>query len=108
MPHIAFSLPDGSHVYLEEQGLPRDMGPQPAGRLQELVVSLDTALASVQRMAGALAVSVRSALPEGPDELEIEFGLKGALEVNGFMVAKAASDAHYKVKLTWKRASTAS
>ena len=102
MPHISFSLPDGSLVYLEEDTSARKSGPQPAGRLQE-VVSLEGALANVRKMAGSLVESIRSAMPEEPDELEVEFGLKGTLEVSGFLVAKAASDAHYRVKLTWKR-----
>jgi hypothetical protein len=103
MAHIAFSLSDGSLVYLEEQGSPSVSGPELAGRLQNVVVSLDAALESVRKTAGSLVASIRSAMPEEPDELEIEFGLKGTLEVNGFLVAKAASDAHYKVRLTWKK-----
>lgn len=102
MPQIAFSLPDGSLAYFEVS--PSQLaGPQPAGRVQEAAVSLETALGTVKKTAALLVESVRSAMPERPDELEIEFGLKCSLEVNGFLVAKAASEANYKVKLTWKK-----
>jgi Trypsin-co-occurring domain 1 len=76
---------------------------QPAGRLQQAAASLEQALAGVKKQRLYWSNPLRSAMPEKPDEMEIEFGLKGTLEVSGFLVAKAASDAHYKVKLTWKK-----
>jgi hypothetical protein len=66
-------------------------------------MSLESAMATVRNVASSLVESIRSAMPEEPDEMEVEFGLKGALEVGGFLVAKAVSDAHYRVKLSWKR-----
>jgi hypothetical protein len=101
--HLTFSLPDGSLIFLEEDPAAVPTGPQPAGRLEDTVLSLESALLSIRKGLGSLISSMRSALPTEPDELEIEFGLKGALEVNGFLVAKATSDAHYKVKMTWRR-----
>jgi hypothetical protein len=105
MAHITFSLRDGSLVYLEEDLPSSTVGPQPVGRIQDALVSLEDALIGVRNAARSMVLSIRSAMPEEPDEIEIEFGLKGALEVGGFLVAKATSDAHYRVKMSWKRTS---
>lgn len=121
MAYINFVLPDGSEVAFEtaedeiiqrpsEETAPGPRpvnrrkiapGPQPVDRLEESSRSFEGALNAVSRMAGTLVTKFRDALPESPDELEIEFGLKASLEVNGFMVAKAGSEASYSVKMKW-------
>jgi hypothetical protein len=99
---ISLTLSDGSTVFFEED-TEEQQGPRPAGIVQDTVLSFDLALDSIRKATGAIITAIRSALPEEPDELEVEFGLKARLEANGFLVAKAASEAHYKVKLKWEK-----
>ena len=82
-------------------------GLQPAGGLGHVLEgsreALQRSLESVQRSVGFILSQLRAGLPDEPDEIKVEFGLKIAAEVAGFIFAKATSEATYKVAMTWKK-----
>jgi hypothetical protein len=44
-------------------------------------------------------------LVEPPDEVAVEFGVKMTVET-GAVIAKASTDANFKINLTWKKSPT--
>lgn len=95
---VKFTLDDGSEVVFEsaESDLVELHGGQPnvvdGGQLQ-------TRLGSVSAAAEQVAASLRSRL--APDEVELEFGLKVAGEVNWWFFAKNQAEGTIKVSLRW-------
>jgi hypothetical protein len=43
------------------------------------------------------------ALPQGPDQLKITFGLKATGEIGNFAITKVGGEANYEVSLTWTK-----
>ena len=64
--------------------------------------SFNAALEQLQPMAQALVSKLRG-LPERPDEIGVEFGLKMSV-LAGLVVAHTSGEANFKVTLHWKRA----
>lgn len=62
--------------------------------------AFDQAMHAAQASAEKFIQMVKN-LSQKPSKVEIEFGLKLDAEV-GAMVAKASTDAHYKVTLSWE------
>ncbi|MFJ1961843.1 CU044_2847 family protein [Streptomyces massasporeus] len=95
---VKYALEDGSEVVFEsaESELVELHSRQPSvvdgGSLQARMEAVSTAAAQV---AGAL----RSRL--APDEVELEFGLKVAGEVNWWFFAKNQAEGTIKVTLRW-------
>ena len=58
--------------------------------------AIHTARASAEKF-----IQMAKSLSQKPSKVEIEFGLKLDAEV-GAMVAKASTNAHYKVTLSWE------
>jgi Trypsin-co-occurring domain 1 len=73
------------------------------GRAGELTVTasetVQDALTRVQPAAASLIARLRD-LVDPPDEVELEFGIKLSAEF-GAIVAKAAGDANFTVRLRW-------
>ena len=83
----------------EDDGIVRAARPgEVAGRAAE---SLRDAWARIHPMAKAFADEVAKSR-DGADEVCVEFGIKLTAEA-GFVVAKAATEANFRVALTWKR-----
>jgi len=99
MAHITFVMPDNSEVFLEADS--PLTGERYVGRGEDLRHRFDEGLEAVRKMAESLKQALAAA---EPDEVEIEFGLKGSYEVGGLLVAKAAAEGHYKVCIKWKKA----
>ncbi|MDQ0765356.1 CU044_2847 family protein [Streptomyces canus] len=95
---VKFTLDDGSEVVFEsaESDLVELHGGHPnvvdGGQLQ-------TRLGSISAAAEQVAASLRSRL--APDEVELEFGLKVAGEVNWWFFAKNQAEGTIKVSLRW-------
>jgi hypothetical protein len=65
--------------------------------------ALESAMGAVQAMAQRVAEAVRGIkLSERPDKVAVEFGLKLDAEAGAY-IAKAGTEAGFKVKLTWER-----
>ncbi|NUP00145.1 MAG: hypothetical protein HOV96_40895 [Nonomuraea sp.] len=79
-----------------------EAGPRRVSRPGEVVVTatktLEKALEPIRAAAAAALASMRSI---GPDEVELEFGVKLNAET-GAVIAKAAAETHMVVRLTWR------
>ena len=91
-------LPDGSVIYAEVT---------PVGGTDVSVrdkVRLDHADEMLRRVGRWALETVRTALPERPDEFELEFGMK--LGVKGgsafWMLTEATGEASFRVCMRWK------
>ncbi|MBN1401549.1 MAG: hypothetical protein JXA74_11970 [Anaerolineae bacterium] len=102
--YVEFPLDEGGTVMVEvdeaEGGL-ESIG-RGSGELAErtLQASLDKVKVLAQAMLGQLREL------SDPDELEVSFGVKLSAEF-GVALAKASSEGHYAVKLTWKKSGPA-
>jgi hypothetical protein len=63
--------------------------------------TFESALQTVRSAAEGILHQLRS-LAEPPDEVEVEFGVKMSAET-GAIIAKASTEANFKINLTWKK-----
>ena len=68
--------------------------------VQRVEQTFDDALARVQPAVRSMLAQLRTPI-DGPDRIELEFGIQMSAEVGAF-VAGASSTANFKVTLTWK------
>ncbi|MGI8332696.1 CU044_2847 family protein [Actinomadura scrupuli] len=84
----------------EDDGIVRAARPgEVVGKATE---TLQSAWARIGPMARSFAEQIDDELPGSPDQVSVEFGFKLAGEA-GFVVAKATSEANFKVSFTWNR-----
>ena len=74
---------------------------RPAGVAERAGETFEAALSRVKPTAEAIVNSMRG-VGDSPDEIEVEFGVKVNAEA-GAVVAKAAGEANFKIKLRWIR-----
>ena len=105
-----FVLPDGSSIVAEVDDAAVDSSRIMRGGAvasSEIVVkaneSFESALDRVRWAAEGLLDRLTS-LTRPPDEVEVEFGVKLNAET-GAVIAKASTEANFKVNLKWTRAS---
>src|ERR1035438_8379430 len=102
MVYITFSTDSGGTVFLEAEDGP---GARPVSALGETasqaVSALEASLASIRSMSSTLFTNLRNGLPERPQEIELTFGIKASAELSTLIVAKAAGEANFTVKLKW-------
>ena len=100
---IEFPLEDGSSIWVEvrdtETGglVPAARGDLPARAAQ----TFESALERVRPAAQTVIQKLRD-LPDTPDEIEVEFGLKLSAEA-GAIIAAGGVEANYRVVLKWKK-----
>ncbi len=63
--------------------------------------TFESALQTVRAAAEGILHQLLS-LPEPPDELGVEFGVKMSAET-GAVIAKVSTEANFKINLTWKK-----
>ena len=99
---IKFPLQDGGSVIVEVDE------PTPEGVIRaacpgEVVAkakeTLEDALDKIQPAAQAIIAKLRG-LPDAPDEIGVEFGIKLSAQAGAF-IASAGVEANYKVTLKW-------
>lgn len=76
------------------------------GTSEAIATATDTfeaALAKIRYAAEGILSQLRS-LAQPPDEVEVEFGVKMNAET-GAIIAKASTEANFKINLTWKKTS---
>lgn len=78
-------------------------GLRPADVAERAGETFESAFARVRPVAEAIVNGMRR-VADSPDEIEVEFGVKVNAEA-GAIVAKAAGEANFTIKLRWKRAS---
>ena len=104
---VEFPLDGGGTVVVEVEerrglgGVTRGSG----GRAGEVAVrageTVESAFGRIQPAASAIVERLRAAA-DGPQAIEIEFGIKLSAEL-GAIVAHTAADANFKVTLRWSR-----
>ncbi|MFD7445176.1 CU044_2847 family protein [Streptomyces sp. NPDC059909] len=98
-------LSDGTAVRVEVDGQQDGGGIDRVGRgsasgvVRDSAQTLQEALAHIRPAVDAVADSVRG-LASRPDSVSVEFGIKLSAEA-GVVVAKAASEANFAVRLEW-------
>lgn len=100
-----FSLDDGSTI-LVEVDTPDSVGGTmrgvaPSEMVEKARDTFEAALAKIRPAAEAIISKLRD-LSERPDIVEVEFGLKLSASA-GAVIASAATEANFKINLTWKR-----
>lgn len=102
---VEFDAPNGEVILVEVDEVPRGgavtRGLSPAATIERARLSLEEALDKAQPMAAALVHKLKQL---EPDEATIEFGLGLSAEAGAVLVA-ATSAVHYRVTLTWRKAS---
>jgi len=98
---LAMPLDDGGTVLVEVSGTPS--GVERVGRVGDVVrdtaETLQQALARIRPAAAAVLDSVRGMAP-APDKVKVEFGVTLTAEA-GVVVARATSEANFKVTAEW-------
>jgi hypothetical protein len=104
---VEFPLEGGGSVVVEVEERRAPVGVTRGGGIGtgEIAVrageTMESALGRIQPAAAAIVERLRGAA-EGPDGIEIEFGIKLSAEV-GAIVAHTAGEANFKVTLRWSR-----
>ena len=102
---VEFPLQDGGSVLVEVDAgsaggrVTRGWGDRSVTDKAEQ--TFEQAISRVEPAAQTLISRLRS-LPEGPDEVGVEFGLELSAEAGAF-IAAASTTANFKVSLTWRR-----
>ncbi|NUT94680.1 MAG: hypothetical protein HOY78_21935 [Saccharothrix sp.] len=101
---ISFRLPDDDLVLVEVTADGPEIEPvSRAGNvIRSATASLEESMRQVRDAASTALASFRD-MPERPDEVQVEFGVKLNAEA-GAVIAKTGVEGHLKVKLTWGRA----
>ena len=102
---IEFPLEAGGNVFIEVEAPPAE-GMLPASPLsdvpQKAQETFEAALDRVRTVAGVVLQKLKS-IPEEPDEVEVEFGIKMDAAA-GVILSSAGVEANFKIALTWKKA----
>ena len=106
---VEFPLADGGSIHVEVES-----AMEPGGRAvrgmdtsevaERAADTLETALAKIRPAAEAIILRLRD-LSQPPDVVAVEFGLKLSASA-GAVIAAAATEANFKIDLTWKRRGT--
>jgi len=100
---IEFPLEDGDAIWVEvESDEPGGMVPATRGATSHKAQQTFEAALERIRPAAQVIIGKLRALHDPPDEIEVEFGLKMNVKA-GAIIAAAATEANYKITLTWKR-----
>jgi uncharacterized protein YfiM (DUF2279 family) len=72
-----------------------------AGAVSQALSTFDAGFARV-RTAASAALAQLSSMPQRPDTVELEFGVRISAEA-GAVIARSAVDGHLKVRVVWDR-----
>ncbi len=105
---VEFPLENGGTIKVEADETKPTRGVQDAGRAGDVVQrakqTFEDALDQIKPGTEVLLQRLAS-LSEGPDEIEVEFGLKLSAEAGAF-IANGKVEANYTVKLKWTQKKT--
>jgi len=98
---VEIELPDGSTALAEISGAPRS-GDASRARPR---FRLEDAGAQVSGLVSSVLGSVRDALPDAPDEIGVEFGLKLTVASGAIVsiLTEATGEASLVVRATWRK-----
>ncbi|MBM2620829.1 hypothetical protein JIG36_35550 [Actinoplanes sp. LDG1-06] len=72
------------------------------GKIVKAKETLEQSLVEVRRVALKALDTFRDGGADGPDQVELEFGVKFKAEAGTAVFAKAAAEGHIVVRLSWK------
>jgi len=102
---IEFPLEEGGTILVEVSDSQPEEGIVKAARGDEVVMhasqTFEQALDTLKPAAGAVVKKFRL-LPDAPDEVQVEFGIKLSAAA-GALIASTGAEANFKVSLTWKK-----
>lgn len=102
---VEFPLEDGTSILAEVDVLEAEGGMVRAARADELVEkaqeTFETAMEKIQPIAAGMIAKLGD-LRTPAETIEVEFGIKLSASA-GAILACAATEANFKVVLTWKR-----
>ncbi len=102
---IEFPLDGGGTFLVEVDELQQEGGLQRAGVAGEVIEraqqTFQNALERIKPAAAAIIAKIRE-LPDTPDELTVEFGIRLSAAA-GVVLTKAAAEGNYKIILKWTR-----
>lgn len=107
MPELAqFPLTGGGVVVVETDGADSSARRVMRGSSAEAAIAtanatFESALQTVRAAAEGILSQLRM-LQQPPDEVVVEFGVKMSAET-GAVIAKASTEANFKINLTWKK-----
>jgi hypothetical protein len=108
MPELAqFPLSGGGVLVVETDGADSSARRVMRGSSTEAAIAtanatFESALQTVRAAAEGILSQLRM-LQQPPDEVAVEFGVKMSAET-GAIIAKASTEANFKINLTWKKA----
>ena len=76
-------------------------GSTPEATIATATTTFESALGTVRTAAEGILNQLRL-LQQPPDEVAVEFGVKMSAEA-GAVIAKASTEANFKINLTWKK-----
>jgi hypothetical protein len=101
---VEFPLEQGGTILVEVADAPSDgrvtRGLRPDGLAEHTEHSFEQAISRIQPAASALIAKLR-AIPQAPDEINVEFGVELSAEAGAF-IASASTTANFKVSLMWR------
>lgn len=101
--YVQFTLPDGNTVIIESDDRDAGIAKAAAGDvIRDAGAKFEQAANSARQAAQIILEKLRDELPDRPDEVEINFGLKASGEVGSLVVARCGLEASYSVTLSWK------
>lgn len=106
MPYVTFELEPGVNLIVEEPGPPAGFGPQEIGVdevIKKAAGAFEHSLESVSLAARKVYDVLVRKMPERPDEVEIEFGVKFSAKLDAWVVG-SEGEGSFSVKITWKPA----
>jgi hypothetical protein len=100
---VRFDVDGGERTVLVEIGAEPGLARLARGddRFAKARVTLEKALTDVRNAASTALRQFRT-MPEAPDEVEIQFGVKLSAE-SGALIAKTGAEGHFDVTLKWIR-----
>jgi hypothetical protein len=102
---VEFRTEDGGTILVEAdewtEGDPRFKGLRPGQIVEKAQDTFEEALAKIRPAVETVVERMRN-LAQAPDTVTVEFGVKLSAAA-GAVIASAASEANFRIALTWRR-----
>lgn len=107
--YVEFLLSDNSKIIIKSNEPEPDTGIVKSGVVSDVIEKANETFAEATKKVSKVAIealnTVRSELPETPDEIEISFGLQASGELKTLVLA-TGMETNVSVTLKWNKGST--
>ena len=103
-----FTIDEGTPILVEFAPRPgvQPVSFSPVNVAEKSAQALDKAMSTIRQMGHRVSETVKSInVADRPNKVELEFGLKLDAEAGAY-IAKASTEASFKVTLTWEQGDT--